>query len=342
MQISVRAIRCTGIVVFAIVAYCIPIPTLNVLDLTQQADLIVVGRIISITPQDSHTTEVAGQTTRVQTMHGEMRVDQILKGSISSPSVAFTFDLPDAPIGYKSMTPSSYRIVFFSKKQGEYSFTSPYYPSLSAVPGLPVSGTDTLDNLTSQLRWVIESARTGFQQKQDALGALKTLDSSAATAALRRALDDRSIELQLVASAALLQRDDISGLAIAEAALTKRPPAIPDYILHNVAYAISQGVQDARAVPTLARLLRLPEIETRRAAASALWHTHSALAEPGLATALNDQDFEVRFYGVAGLAEITGQSGWHPNMEVFHEDEIKYLQHWRDWVRANYPVQQER
>jgi HEAT repeat protein len=142
----------------------------------------------------------------------------------------------------------------------------------------------------------------------------------------------------LVVSAALLERNDISGLPISEDALTKQASTVPGYLIHNLDYAISQGVHDDRAIPVLARLLLLPEVETRRAAASALWHTHSRSAVSGLIQALNDEDFEVRYYGVVGLAEITGELEWHPNMEVFHQDETKYLQHWREWSNANDPA----
>jgi hypothetical protein len=60
-----------------------------------------------------------------------------------------------------------------------------------------------------------------------------------------------------------------------------------------------------------------------------------------LATTLDDTDFEVRYYGVTGLAEISGQLEWHPNMEVFRAEEARYLRHWRDWARAKYPAQRD-
>jgi hypothetical protein len=340
MNISVRTIGCTGIVLIAVAAGYIPIPSLNVPELAQQADLIVVGQITSVTPKEFHTAEIAGQTVRVQTMHGEMHVDQTLKGSINSSRVEFIFELPDAPVGYKSISPSSYRIAFLNKTQSGYSLTSAYYPTLCAVPGVRANGTDILANLSRQLDGVLERAGSNYQEKREALNALKTLKTPIANAALKRALEDKALDLRLLASAALLERNDISGLSIGESVLTTRSEAVPDYLLHNIAYAISEGMRDPRAVPTLGKLLRLPNVETRRAAASALWHTASHAAAPFLATALEDGDFEVRYYAVIGLAEIADQPEWHPNMEVFRAEEGKYLQHWREWSLLNHMAAQ--
>jgi HEAT repeat protein len=215
-------------------------------------------------------------------MHGKMHVDQTFKGSINSPSVEFIFELPDAPIGYKSISPSSYRIVFLNKTQSGYSLTSPYYPTLCAGPGVRASGTDILANLSNQLDAVLESAGGNYQDKREALNALKTLRTPIANAALKRALGDKALDLRLLASAALLERNDISGLSIGESVLTTKPEAASDYLLHNIAYAISEGIRDPRAVPTLGKLLQLPNVEARRAAASALWHTGAHSAVPFL------------------------------------------------------------
>jgi hypothetical protein len=329
-----------AVIICVSVASGIPIPAMDLADLAQRSDLIAIGQIISIVQKDARTIELNGTPTHVRIMVGELRVDQSLKGAVNVPSLSFEFELPDVPLGYGAIAPMSYRMIFLKKVPAGYSFVSAYYPSVCAIPGVLPRDTETLDNITAQLAAVVQDLRADTAQKEEALYALRTLRIPAATDALKSALQEKSTDLQLIATGTLLERNDISGIQIAEESLTKRPPAIPSYLFHNVAYAISQGVRDERAIPVLARLLRLPEVETRRAAASALWHTHSDSAAPALVAALDDPDFEVRFYGVIGLAEITGQSDWHPNMEVFHGNEAKYLQHWRDWAQATYPSQQ--
>jgi len=327
------------LIIFSIATAGIPIPVLDVPDLAERANLVAIGQVISVAQTDVRTVELNGTTSRVRVMVGEMRVDHSLKGTLNVSHLSFEFDLPDVQIGYRGITQTSYRMVFLKKTPTGYSFVSDYYPSVVAIPGVPPRDAELLDNISYQLEAVVKDSRTDIPQKQEALYALRTVRIPAAAAALKSALQEKSTDLQLIATAALLERNDISVIQIAEAALTKRSLATSSYLFHNIAYAISQGVHDDRAVPVLARLVRLPEVETRRAAASALWHTHSDSAAAALAAALNDQDFEVRFYGVIGLAEITGHPEWRPNMEVFHEDEAKYLQHWREWAQANYPAQ---
>jgi hypothetical protein len=93
--------------------------------------------------------------------------------------------------------------MFLNKMPSGYTFTSAYYPSLCAVPGERVNGTETLVNLSNQLKAVVESTEASFQQKQEAVDALRTLQIPAATAALRRGLENKSAGIQLAASAAL-------------------------------------------------------------------------------------------------------------------------------------------
>lgn len=343
MRDVVRALcwRVGSFIVCSIIASSVPIPVMDIADLAERADLVAIGQVILVTQKDTRTVELNGTATRVRVMAGEMRVDHTLKGAINATQLSFEFELQDTSGGYSGIAPASYRMLFLKKTNSGYSFVSNYYPSVVAIPGIPPGDGGTLDNISLQLESVVKDAHSDISRRQEALYALRTLQIPRATAALERALQEKSIDLQLVAAAALLERNDTAGMQIAEAALTKRPPAIPGYLLHNLTYAISEGVRNDRAVPALARLLQLPDIETRRAAASALWHTHSDAAASALAAALNDQDFEVRFYSVIGLAEITGQSEWHPNMEVFHGDETRYLEHWRNWAQENYPSRQK-
>jgi hypothetical protein len=60
----------------------------------------------------------------------------------------------------------------------------------------------------------------------------------------------------------------------------------------------------------------------------ALRNTKAKEASKGLALALKDTDLKVRYYGVIGLAEITGEKNWRPSEEMFKKNENLYLQHW--------------
>jgi len=168
-----------------------------------------------------------------------------------------------------------------------------------------------------------------------ALYALSTIRTPHSTTLLRQGLKEKESALRLNAAGFLLLRNDLSGMNLAESSLLHPEGDVPGYILHNVAYAISEGVRDSNAVPSLSRLVRAEDVETRRAAASALRHTGSRSALEPLAQALRDGDFEVRYDAVIGMAEITGQSDWAPNMELFQSREQDFLRPWRESAVAN-------
>ncbi len=57
-------------------------------------------------------------------------------------------------------------------------------------------------------------------------------------------------------------------------------------------------------------------------------------AVESLVIALNDNNRQVRYEGVIGLAELTGQDQWAPAIGTFESDEQKYLDHWKEWART--------
>jgi hypothetical protein len=309
-------------------APCAPGPVLDVADLVAKSDLVPIGQVISIEEKLPASNDATRDDQDTHIMTATMRVDQWLKGISTSSQITFEFAFP----GSTGISPRSYRMVFLKKQPTGFTFASGYYPSLPAVPEIALRHVTAVENVIEQLQAVTQNRNGSIEEKQQALFALQTLRLPDATAALKIALQDKTPDLRLIAAAALLERNDVSAMPIAESALIDRPRGVPSYFFHNIAYAISQGVSDEHAVSALVRLMQVPDLETRRASASALWHTHSRSAIPGLIQALNDEDFEVRYYGVVGLAEVTGESDWHPNMEVFRSDEARYLQHWHDWA----------
>lgn len=247
------------------------------------------------------------------------------------------FEQTDEFLGYLSLTASSYRMVFLHKSDSGYVLVTPYYPSIVATPGvLPQPGTPA-ENASYQLEAVVKSTTAKSQDKYEALSGLRSMQIPASTQPLQDIMKSGSTDLRLLAVAALLEWNDISGLSLAEDALSQRLADGSRYLELNIAYAMRAGLKNPLAIPMLTRLIHAQEVETRQAAATALWRSGDLSAVPALAAALNDGDFEVRFFAVLGLAVITEQREWQPNMEVFQAEEEKYLQHWREWARINYP-----
>lgn len=313
-----------------------PGPALNLDRLTAEANLIAVGQITSVQEIGKTNVQFGDRTFHARAMAAELRVDRMLKGPAEGPStfLKFHFILPDEFIGWRSVTVSSYQVFFLAQTSGELKLANPYYPSVEAIPGIESQEGTAIERVIAQLGAVLESPRTAVEQKRQAVFALTRTKNSAAIRALSRVAEAKDSTFRLYVVAALLEHNDISTLQFAEDTLLKSDPTLPSDLLHGLYYAISVGVKDERAVPSLARLLHGGNVEIRRAAASALMHTGSTSSVEPLLSSLNDLDFEVRYYSVVGLAEITGQTEWRPNMDDFKSDERKYVNHWHDWSKS--------
>src|SRR5262249_51676525 len=112
-----------------------------------------------------------------------------------------------------------------------------------------------------------------------------------------------------------------------------RTESVPRYAIGNLIYSLP-NISDPRAVPILSSLLRSGDVLVRRAAAEALRNTASQGAVRPLVAALADPDRQVQYSAVIGLADITRQPEWRPLDEEFRASPQRYIQHWRDWGRA--------
>ena len=161
---------------------------------------------------------------------------------------------------------------------------------------------------------------------------LEFIPDARSTQALQRASHSSDPTIRLGAVAALLMRNDISGLQLAaETLLHAWGGAFSPGVTEGLVIGIS-WVKDPRAVPALETLLERGDDAVRRAAARALANTSSPDGTDALARALYDPDQQVRFWAVLGLADITGQKSWRPSVLTYRDREAEYLSHWRDWA----------
>ncbi len=103
--------------------------------------------------------------------------------------------------------------------------------------------------------------------------------------------------------------------------------------MRNLSAAL-EGIKEPQAVSALNRLLRSSNVNVRLGAARALRRLHVSDAIDGLVLALEDSNREIRYEGVIGLAEQTGQLDWAPAIDTFWNDEQYYLQHWKAWAKS--------
>jgi hypothetical protein len=303
--------------------------------LVEAASVVAVGRVTSV--RQVGTTEVVVGETRLpaKLMTGEMIVNRELKGPGGLTRVVFGYVLPLSPaggVGYREIPIGPYRLAFFRLADHEYEFVNPRYPSFPAIPDVASSGSRLIDRVTQQLAAVIGSTACTTDEKIQAMFSLQRVRSPLLTSVLKQAAAPTSEEIvRLTAVAALLERNEVDALAIAEPVLLQPSAKLPPYLSQNLASAIARGIRDEKAVPSLAHLLHAPAAETRRAAASAMRDIGSRASLRPLSTALDDSDVEVRYYAVIGLAEITRQGDWRPLLPEFQSNEQKYLDHWREW-----------
>ena len=335
--ILVRLATVVFVATFVLSLSAVPVPPLDVPNLTDSAELIVVGRVAHVWETSRSDMEVRGTIMPVQAIRADMQVDRVLKGTLNILPLTIEFLMPISPggsMGYHGILQSTYRVVFLKHGDHGYEFASPYYPSLVAVPGVSMHGETPLDAIVTELSAVLKASLSSPDEKREAVLALGTIRTSSASEALRAANTSQDVSVRFVAVQGLLLRNDFTGLRMAVDELLQPRSGIP-HMSHNLAYAISQSRPDERSIPEVSRLLHSASVETRRAAASALRNTGSRSAIDGLTTALSDNDFEVRYFGVIGLAEITGQSEWRPLEDEFKSNEQRYLSHWLQWATAN-------
>jgi hypothetical protein len=311
----------------------VPMPDLAAL--TRDAGAIVVGEVVAVSEKGRTSVNFGGRVAEAREMIATLNVYRWVKGRSSQTTLTFEFLIPELfSIGYPEIRASQFGIFFLRKSLKEsYGVLNPYYPFAVASRNAPPTEDGDLDQVIAELENVLITASSSIEQRTQAIFFLDSVRSDRATEALRRAAKDKDALVRLQGVAALLNRNDISALNIAEDALLHPPSNVSDYLINNLSLAL-QNIKDPQAIPVLTRLMQARDVQTRRGAATALRRTRAVSAIDPLLTGLEDGDREVRYQSVIGLAEITGRYEWGPSLEVFPKDEQRYLAYWREWAKA--------
>ncbi len=314
----------------------VPIPQLSLAGLEKLSDIVVVGEVLSVVEAGKDVLEFQSTSVPVRIEHVSVRIDKVFKGTASEKILSIRMSVPELPVGYRSVALGDYR-VFFLKQRGlnEYEFTSPYYPSVVAPRGMIAVEDTPIGQVVATLAGVLGCSSCTVEQKREAIVELRGVRDRQVDHALRELLaknPDPALTMDILAE--LVARNDISVLPRAVGELTHPTLEVPEYLRHNLAFAISQ-LRNEKAIPSLSHLLTAADPEVRRSAASALRDIGSKSAISPLSKALEDRDFEVRYLAVIGLAEITNQSEWRPLEETFRASEQRYLSYWKAWAKQN-------
>jgi HEAT repeat protein len=205
------------------------------------------------------------------------------------------------------------------------------YPFIVASEDATLSEGGPLDNVVANLGHLLMQSGASSNTRIEAVRALSSVKTEAASSALRAAAQDQNTSLRLEAAAALLRRNDISPLDMVVELLLQPSQNIDQSARGDVVFALDT-IKDPLAIPALSRLLSEGDVEVRRRASAALRHSGSKQAIGALAKALDDTDQAVRYNAVTGLAEITQETNGMPSIEAFKKNETPYLTHWHGRV----------
>ncbi|HTS11388.1 MAG TPA: HEAT repeat domain-containing protein [Candidatus Limnocylindrales bacterium] len=313
-------------------AASIPGPVLDLDALTEQSTVVAMGAVVSLQPGPDTELTDGSVTFEGRRIAVSLRVDRFLKGNLPSNEVSFYYLLPLAFRGWRTIALNQYGIFFLTEtSDASLRLTSPYYPFVAALPGVPTSGVGPIDRVISALCGTALTPSGDDDQRLSAIRSLSRTKATSAVAKLRELTGVGPTPVRLEAAATLLRRNDISALDLVVDALLRNPADAPAAVLQDALAAIASNVTNPEAVPALTTLLRSDDVEVRRAGSSGLMRTRSPGAAQPLLSALADSDFEVRYYAVVGLAEIAGQPEWRPTIDQFRANEERYLQHWTGW-----------
>lgn len=324
-------------------AKSVPIPPLNLPELTNGSDLIVVGQVTNLVKGGRTTIKWQNETIPAWQMVATFRVDRIVKGQLSQTNLFFDYLQPVDYTGYKTITKDQFGMFFLQKtaQPEEYTVTSAYYPYFFVSPQSPFREANDLDRVVAEIIQVLKTPGVTINQTRESLEVLSSLDMQPAIDALRNVAHTGRMPMRLWAANALLSRNDLSALDEVAEILMRSPT---NEVWEGGCFSCGGGVErvtDPKAIPILTRLLKAPYSGTRWSAVYALRMIGTETAIEPLVEALNDDSQEIRYQAVVGLSEISrqnGEKGWWPDEKEFKQEEQKFLTFWREWAKKRQKV----
>jgi hypothetical protein len=314
--------------------------SLDVASLASQADIVVIGQILSVTDRGPIILDVGGGPLPATAFEAVLHVDQLLKGSPHAQNLFVDFALPQMPIGIQGVVSGQYGLFFLAAFQNQLRFTDPMHPFLPAVRNAKLPPGEVLDQVTVALGQVLTAPQVPDADLFWALDALGRLKTNLARDTLRQALKSSSGDVHLDIARALVARNDVAGLESVEAALL-HPTGLSDNMISNLAGSLG-GLKDPKSIPALKRLIGTNNSYVVKGAAIALRQSGSPDALEPLSRLLTNSDEQVRYYAVVGMGEITKQDEWTPTFPEFRVHAAKYISYWRDWAESHVPRETRR
>lgn len=311
-----------------------PVRELDPKALVSGADLIVIGRVVSITEEAKESVNVQGNLIPSTRCTGTLQIDGVIKGEAHIGALSLTFYSPAVPSAVRSIPLGQYGMYFLRQSDTGLTIYDPVYPYLPAVPGAYNQAT-ALDRVTAVLAKILNSRSEPNSRRLEALQLLGKLKTDAAKQSLVDTLNIETGEFRLHVAATLVASNEVTGLPPLVDALLHRN-AMPNSLVRYLARSLG-GMRDPRAVPILAPLLSANDSEIRMGVAMALRQSGTSAALEPLSNFLYDSNTLINYYAVVGLGEITRQDEWTPSFETFEHNPAPFLAYWREWAATNFP-----
>lgn len=325
-----------------------PLGTENIPQLMTDSTLVCKGEVIEA---PDVTFSANPQLPRL-TASAIVRVDRCFKGQPPEGGVVPVLSDNVLPSGGTSggtpfvvLRKGDYRLYFLKPKGEEYVLTDGWFGQLTISRNLASDSSedsDPMHRLEADLKaGLTDPDRDRVLDSIHMLGSMRHLQSKAELIAL---LDAPDLLERTTVWEAMLRLHDYSVLPSVEQWLMEQPPAptslaLPRDSLVQMQYRLAAQISEIRDpayLPTLERLLRLPNLAMRRGILQGIRSIDSQQSAPTFLKLLDDPDDDIGFIAMQSLFELAGGGpiDWVPSFEQFHENRAYYANLCRQWWQS--------
>ncbi|HEX5683912.1 MAG TPA: hypothetical protein VFY73_07740 [Ideonella sp.] len=315
--------------------------------MTKAANVIVAGRVMTY-----QSGPVSNWTVPVTLT---VSVSRTLRGPPYPTGTVLKVRYVDRPSSYINVNRDSFRLFFLRCSAATVcSQATPLHLDVPALPKAQVATpppADPAERVRDELLALVsaddqvlaglslsssDDVERAYSVRSDAMRHLSAFPMAPIVDELKRLAQTPAPAPRLAALSLLALVDDYSMLMKADTEMLYPMPAT-ERMARHLASAITRSSSKVppELVEPASRWLRSRDVEIRRGAASVLRETGTATAGASLARfGLDDPDREVRYFSVGGLMAAFGD-GAYPSIDVYDQDEHRYLDPWLRWREAN-------
>ena len=307
--------------------------------LLSSAEVIVKGRVLSVTSAGRRAYPAAGGPYQLPVFEADFRVELTLKGAPAAKTLRILFFSKGraiCPGSFDTITSGNDYVLFLKQGlEGTYQFATVRHGQIRALPGIPdVAPSDTpRAGLEKVLIHSLESAdAVVLVPSIKGLGEIGGTRAREALEAFLKRLKPTERLFRGMALASLVRLGSKEAVrAGAFLVLTPDWSSETEFVKDEICSAIGD-IADPDCAAVLLPSIAAEDARLRREAARALRGMHLQSNIPYLLSALDNADVEVRYQAMIGLAETLNRGGdWAPSFPAFARNPDLYISKWKNW-----------